>query len=80
MTDPQQRAARAQQILDDPLFTEAGHALQRSAIERLASIDVADVQRLQVEVLRLQCIFEFGDQFRSMMNTGSSAAPPRPVA
>jgi len=54
--DPTMRGARAQQIINDPLFQEAFDGLERGAIERIAACDTNDTRTLQALTQSLQAV------------------------
>jgi hypothetical protein len=77
-TEVEQRAARAEQIVNDPLFQEAWEACMGQAIEQLTNASLSDAAALQGATARLQALDQIRDQLQSFMTTGAMAARPRP--
>lgn len=71
------RAQRARQILDDPLFIEAFEGLELGAIERLASCDAHDKDRLQTLTMGLQTIRAVRRRFSLWISEGEAEAKKR---
>jgi hypothetical protein len=77
-TEVEQRAARAEQIVNDPLFEEAWEACMGQAIDELTNARLSDAAGLQAAAARLQALNQVRDQMHSFMTTGAMAARPRP--
>lgn len=77
-TELEQRAARAEQILNDAVFEEAWADCLELAIGALAQTNLSDAPGLQAATAHLQALYAIRDQLQSFMTTGAMAERPRP--
>lgn len=76
--DPIVRAARAQQLLDDPLLQEAFAEIEKAVTEALAGANLSDLAALQRHTAALQAVRNLRQQFQSVVTTGAQASISRP--
>ncbi len=75
------RAANAQQLLDNELLTEALGRVEKAAIEALAGADVSDARALQRATAELQAARALRADLQSLVRTGKlSERTPLAVA
>jgi hypothetical protein len=77
-TELEQRAARADQIINDPVYQEAWEACHDRVISYLAEARLSDAPGLQAATAHLQALYAIRDQLQSFMTTGAMAERPRP--
>ncbi len=73
------RAIRAESLLNDEILAEALTAIERTAVEALATADVSDHAALQCAAADLQAVRRFRSDLQGRI-TGQSLADREPIA
>ena len=73
MNEAQQRAQRAQEILEDPIFAAAWEAVAVAAIEDMISLPVEKLDQLPIYQARVIAIRHMRQELQSIITDGKVA-------
>ncbi len=71
--DEIKNARDAQRLLDDPVFQKAFHQIESTLIERMKTVEIANVETQHELILSLQLLGSLKSQFKTAIDSGKLA-------